>query len=90
MAKNPQERADELLAKQVRLMAAADKALWRHSLAEATVSLLEQGMPVTVETLIARLEQGFSPSLPHTNEARSEAAIERLRAIKNRDASSED
>ncbi|MBB4066241.1 hypothetical protein GGR23_003456 [Gellertiella hungarica] len=58
-----------------------DPNFWRHPLAEATVALLEAGQPVTVSSLISRLEAfGDGPEELMRREI-SEAAIERLRKI---------
>lgn len=59
----------------------ADARLWRYPLAEATVSLLKDGTPVTVENLIARLEVTGETGAAILRREVSEAAIERLREI---------
>lgn len=58
-----------------------DPAFWRHSLAEATVALLERGIPVTIESLIERLETTGDSEEVVLKRIVSEAAIERLRQI---------
>mgnify|MGYP000612552849 CR=1 FL=1 len=72
---------EEKLADTMRKAREGDPTFWRHSLADATVSLLEAGESVTIESLIAKLEaSGDGPSVVLKREV-SQAAIERLRQI---------
>ena len=72
---------EEKLEATMRKAREGDPTFWRHPLAEATVSLLETGEPVTIESLIARLEvAGDGPSAVLRREV-SKAAIQRLREI---------
>ncbi|TCP88954.1 hypothetical protein C8J31_102123 [Rhizobium sp. PP-CC-2G-626] len=77
MKKSMEERIEATMKK----VREGDPILWRHPLAEATVSLLQDGEPVTVESLIERLEvTGTSPDVLIRGEV-SKAAIDRLRQI---------
>lgn len=78
MGKSPDEIADEILARQVKAAAKLDPLAWRHPLAEAVMDLLTRGEPITRESLIARLQEGFAPGMPMTNPAMSAAAIAKL------------
>lgn len=72
---------EERIAATMKKVREGDPLLWRHPLAEATVSLLEAGEPVTIDNLIAKLHiTGNSPDVLLRNEV-SKAAIERLRKI---------
>ncbi|MCF1466821.1 hypothetical protein FS764_07820 [Agrobacterium vitis] len=77
MKKTREERITDMM-KRVR---AADPLLWRHPVAEATVKLLEDGKPVTIESLIAHLEVTENNASALLRREISEAAIERLREI---------
>lgn len=77
MAKSIEER----IAATMRKASEGDPALWRHPLAEATLALLKAGEPVTVETLIARLEIVGEGAAVELKRPSSEAAIDRLRQI---------
>lgn len=80
------DRKKKLAADITRRMEAAlegDPRLWRHPLAEATVALLEKGVPVTADNLIAKLEAtaGDEHQDVLLRRVPSQAAIDRLRQI---------
>lgn len=80
------DRHKKLLADIERTMEMAregDPHFWRHPLAEATVALLSAGVPVTIDSLIAKLEVPGDPKEPDVALRRgvSKAAIDRLREI---------
>lgn len=80
------DKHNKLLAnieRTVKIAREGDPTLWRHPLADATVALLEAGLPVTIDSLIAKLEVPGDPNEPDIALRRgvSEAAIDRLREI---------
>jgi hypothetical protein len=72
---------EERIAATMKKVREGDPTFWRHPLANATVALLEEGTPVTVETLIAKLEITGEGADVVLRRGVSEAAIERLRQI---------
>lgn len=72
---------EERITATMKRVRALDPLLWRHPLAEATVDLLEDGKPVTIESLIAHLEVTENNASALLRREFSEAAIERLREI---------
>jgi hypothetical protein len=72
---------EEQFARQRELLKKGDPKLWRQALSEATMDMLSSGQPVTVESLIERLEKGFGDADPILRPASAQQAIENLRAI---------
>lgn len=72
---------EERIAATMKKVREGDPNMWRNPLAEATVALLEEGIPVTIEGLIERLDiTGDGPTF-ELKRPGSEAAMERLRQI---------
>jgi hypothetical protein len=71
----------ERMAAAAKKAAEGDERLWRHPLAEATVSLLTKGVPVTVDNLIAELGMLGDDVAAELKRPSSEEAIKRLRKI---------
>ncbi|QPC44485.1 hypothetical protein HW532_18355 [Kaustia mangrovi] len=83
---NDAKRKAEELARQFDNALQRKENLWRYPLADAVVTLLEQGSPVTVDTIIARMEDQASerPQNPMLRGEILKGAIERLRQIVSR------
>ena len=72
---------EEKIASTMKRVREGDPTFWRHPLANATVALLERGVPVTINTLIEQLQVTGEGAEVVLRQEVSEAAIERLRQI---------
>ncbi len=77
------QRFIDRMQRRAESVAEGDERLWRHPLAAATVELLQEGSPVTIDSLIERLEVLGADDQPDVlmRRAASQAAIDRLREI---------
>lgn len=66
---------------QVSQIARENTSMWQRSLAEATVALLEEGSPVTIESLVGKLETANGRPNAAMSQVFSRAAIDRLYQI---------
>jgi hypothetical protein len=60
-----------------------DSTLWRLALADAAMSLLRAGTPVTIDTLLVRLREPLETDDPPLTAGTLEGAIDRLQKLRS-------